>query len=76
METTGKEIVDNGPYAVLGIDSNATDDEVKKAYRRLAMKYHPDRVENLGEEVRRNAEEQFKKINEAYETIRIARGLK
>ncbi|MCR5066048.1 MAG: TerB family tellurite resistance protein [Bacteroidales bacterium] len=70
------QTVDDGPYAVLGLDSSATNDEVKKAYRRLAMKYHPDRVENLGEEVRRNAEEQFKKINEAYETIRIARGLK
>lgn len=66
---------DEGPYAVLGLDSSATDDEVKKAYRRLAMKYHPDRVENLGEEVRRNAEEQFKKINEAYETIKKARGM-
>lgn len=67
---------DEGPYSVLGINSSATDEEVKKAYRRLAMKYHPDRVENLGDEVRRNAEEQFKKINEAYETIRLSRGIK
>lgn len=65
-----------GPYSVLGLDSNATDDEVKKAYRRLAMKYHPDRVENLGEEVRLNAETQFKRINEAYETIKVSRGMK
>lgn len=67
---------DKSPYEVLGINSSATDDEVKKAYRRLAMKYHPDRVENLGEAVRRNAEEQFKKINEAYETIKLSRGIK
>lgn len=64
------------PYKVLGIQSSATDDEVKKAYRRLAMKYHPDRVETLGDDIKRNAEEQFKKINEAYETICRARGIK
>ena len=64
------------PYKVLGIDSSATDEEVKKAYRRLAMKYHPDRVETLGDDIKRNAEEQFKKINEAYETIRRAREIK
>lgn len=64
------------PYKVLGIESSATDEEVRKAYRRLAMKYHPDRVETLGDEIKRNAENQFKKINEAYETIRRARGLK
>lgn len=69
-------VADDSVYAVLGLDSSATDDEVKKAYRRLAMKYHPDRVENLGEEVRRNAEEQFKRINQAYETIKAARGMK
>lgn len=64
------------PYSVLGIKSNATDDEVKKAYRRLAMKYHPDRVETMGEDIKHNAEEQFKKINQAYETIRRARNIK
>lgn len=61
------------PYAVLGIDHSATDDEVKKAYRRLAMKYHPDRVENMSEEIKKNAEKQFKEINEAYETIKKER---
>ncbi len=63
------------PYSVLGIDSSATDDEVKKAYRRLAMKYHPDRVENMGEEVKKNAEKQFREINEAYETIKKSRNM-
>jgi DnaJ-domain-containing protein 1 len=64
------------PYKVLGLDSSATDEEVKKAYRRLAMKYHPDKVENMGEEVKKSAEAQFRKINEAYEQIKTARGMK
>lgn len=64
------------PYKVLGIDSGATDEEVKRAYRRLAMKYHPDKVEGMGEEVKRNAEAQFREINEAYETIKNSRGMK
>lgn len=69
--TTAKD-----PYKVLGLDSNATDEEIKKAYRRLAMKYHPDKVEGLGEEVKRNAEAQFREINEAYETLKNLRGIK
>ena len=64
------------PYKVLGLDSNASDDEIKKAYRRLAMKYHPDKVEGMGEEVKRNAEAQFREINEAYEQIKAERGMK
>ena len=64
------------PYKVLGITPNATDEEVKKAYRRLAMKYHPDKVEGMGEEVKKNAEAQFREINEAYEQIKTARGMK
>jgi len=64
------------PYKVLGLDSSATDEEIKKAYRRLAMKYHPDKVEGLGEEVKKNAEAQFREINEAYETIKTLRGMK
>ena len=64
------------PYKVLGIDSSATDEEVKKAYRRMAMKYHPDRVAGMSEEMQRNAAEQMKEINEAYEIIKTGRGLK
>ncbi|MBQ9474087.1 MAG: TerB family tellurite resistance protein [Bacteroidales bacterium] len=63
-------------YAMLGLQPSATDDEVRRAYRRLAMKYHPDRVESLGEQMRSEAEEQFKKINLAYEAIKKERGLK
>lgn len=64
------------PYNVLGITRDATDEEVKKAYRRLAMKYHPDKVEGLGDDVKKNAEAQFREINEAYEKIKSLRNLK
>lgn len=57
------------PYKVLGLDSTATLDEVRKAYRRLAMKYHPDKVAMMDEEIQKNAEKQFREINEAYEEI-------
>ena len=63
------------PYEVLGISPNATDDEVKKAYRRMAMKYHPDKVANAGEEIRQQATDKFRAINEAYEHIKQQRGI-
>lgn len=62
-------------YKVLGINSMATDDEVKAAYRKLALKNHPDRVASLGEDVRKAAEKKFQEINAAMETIKKARGL-
>lgn len=59
------------PYQVLGIPSTATDEEVKKAYRNLARKYHPDNYhDNPLEDL---AQERMKEINEAYETIRNQR---
>ncbi len=61
------------PYKVLGVDSSATDDEVRKAYRKMAMKYHPDRVAGMSEELQRNAAEQMKEINRAYEVIKESR---
>lgn len=62
-------------YKILGVDANATDEEVKKAYREMAKKNHPDLVSNLGEEVREAAEKKFQEINAAYETIKKQRGI-
>jgi DnaJ like chaperone protein len=62
-------------YKILGVDANATDEEVKKAYREMAKKNHPDLVSNLGEEVRQAAEKKFQEVNAAYETIKKQRGI-
>ena len=61
-------------YKVLEITPEATDEEVKKAYKKMALKHHPDRVETLGEDVKKAAEEKFKAISVAYETIKKERG--
>lgn len=63
-------------YAILEITPEVSDEEVKKAYRRLATEHHPDKVSYLGEEIQRKAQEKFKKINEAYEIIKKHRNLK
>ena len=63
----------NWAYTALEIEPSASDEEVKKAYRRMAMKYHPDKVANAGEQIRQQATEKFRKINEAYEHIKKAR---
>lgn len=62
-------------YKILEIIPTATDENVKKAYRRMAMKYHPDKVSHLGEEFRKTADEKFKKVNEAYEKIKKERNM-
>jgi DnaJ like chaperone protein len=61
-------------YRVLEIDQSATNEEIKKAYRNMALKYHPDKVGYLGEDIRKGAEEKFQKVNEAYEKIKKDRG--
>ena len=62
-------------YDVLEISSVASNEEVKKAYRKMAVKYHPDKVSYLGEEVQQAANEKFKKVNEAYQLISKERGI-
>jgi DnaJ like chaperone protein len=62
-------------YEALEINSSATDDEVKKAYRKMAVKYHPDKVAYLGEDIKKKAHENFQMLNEAYEKIRKSRGM-
>lgn len=60
-------------YKVLEITKNATDDEVKKAYRKMAIKYHPDKVSYLGEDFQRIAKDKFQKVNEAFKKIKKER---
>ena len=62
-------------YRTLGIQETATDDEVRQAYRQMALRYHPDRVEAQGEAARQEAEKKFREITEARDIIFRARGL-
>jgi len=62
-------------YQVLGITNQATDEEVKKAYRKMAIENHPDKVGHLGEDIRKAAEEKFTQINVAYEKIKKQRNM-
>jgi DnaJ like chaperone protein len=62
-------------YKMLEITKSATDDEVKKAYRKMAKKYHPDKLQDLGEEHLKGAKEKFLNVQKAYEQIKKERGI-
>jgi DnaJ like chaperone protein len=64
----------NSDYRILEIEPHVSDEEVKKAYRKVAVKFHPDKVASLGEEVQKAAKEKFQKVVEAYENIKKQRG--
>lgn len=63
-----------GAYKILEIEKSATDNQVKKAYRDLAKKHHPDKVQHLGDAYGKAAQEKFQKIQKAYERIKQERG--
>jgi DnaJ like chaperone protein len=62
-------------YKILEVEPTVSDEEVKKAYRRMAMKYHPDKVSHLGEDFKNVANEKFKKVQAAYDQIKKERGI-
>ena len=66
----------DGDYKILEIDKQATDDEVKKAYRKMAVKYHPDKVSHMGDEYKDSAKQKFQKMKDAYDNIKKQRGIK
>ena len=66
----------NEAYEILRVDSNASDAEIKKAYRVLALMYHPDKVSSLGDEAIRQATESIKQINQAWDVVKEARGMR
>ena len=68
-------VATDSSYKILEVERTASDDEVKKAYRKMAVKFHPDKVHHLGAEYQKDAQEKFKKINEAYERIKKERGI-
>ena len=63
-------------YKILEVSKNASDNEVKKAYRKMATKFHPDKVHHLGKEFQKMAEEKFKTLNDAYTQIKKERDIK
>ncbi|CAM1359649.1 Molecular chaperone DjlA [Tenacibaculum soleae] len=65
----------DGAYKMLEITKSATNDELKKAYRKMAKKYHPDKLEGFGEEHKEGAKEKFQNIQAAYEQIKKERGI-
>ena len=66
---------DKAVYRVLEISPDASNQEIKRAYRRMANKYHPDKVSHLGQEMQTLAEEKFKAVNNAYQQLKKERNM-
>ena len=66
---------DKAPFRVLEIPPDASDQEIKRAYRRMANKYHPDKVSHLGKEMQSSAEEKFKAVSNAYQQLKKDRNM-
>ena len=64
-----------GAYEILGVTQSQTNQEIKSAYRKMATKYHPDKVSHLGEDFAKFAEEKFKSVNDAYQQIKKERNI-
>ena len=61
-------------YKILEIEKTASDSEIKKAYRAMAKKYHPDKVQHMDDAYKKGAEDKFRKVQEAYEQLQQERG--
>jgi uncharacterized membrane protein YkvA (DUF1232 family) len=68
-ETPRDEEAEDDPYQVLGVDPGASNDEIRRAYKKLAAKYHPDKVQHLGEEFQELAHKKFVAIQKAYDIL-------
>lgn len=71
QDRAGDATASKDPYTVLGVDKHASREDIKKAYRQLVNKYHPDKVAHLGDEFQRLADKRFKEIQEAYQIFNI-----
>lgn len=69
-----KTATTSSAYSILEVSRNASNDDIKKAYRKMAVKYHPDKVATLGDEFQKAATEKFQKVQEAFESIKKERG--
>ena len=75
LRNTYSSTIDSA-YKILEIEPTVSNEEIKKAYRKMALRYHPDKVEHLGDDFRKSANEKFQKVNEAFEKIKKQRGFK